>query len=193
MNPNESDEERHPNAFEVDDETDVYFMTQAYEYYKRLLQEENRPRLSRNPIHHDRKGAEEHLMATILMIIVIQPDARGRMSLSVIMKCTTAIRHLAYRNTPNAFDEYVQMISWQGQYGRGDIKYPIIMLEAVASQDLWISHAFFGVAGANNDINVLDNSPLFDDLLEDIALVVPFAVNGVGFEKGYYLADRIYS
>nr|GFC62520.1 putative nuclease HARBI1 [Tanacetum cinerariifolium] len=45
---------------------------------------------------------------------------------------------------------------------------------------------------ANNDINVLDNSPLFDDLLEDIALVAPFVVNGVGFEKGYYLADKIY-
>ncbi|GJR56467.1 ALP1-like protein [Tanacetum coccineum] len=67
------------------------------------------------------------------------------------------------------------------------------MLEVVASQDLWIWHAFFRVAGANNDINVLDNSPLFDDLLEDIALVAPFAVNGVGFENGYYLADRIYS
>ncbi|GKE79617.1 ALP1-like protein [Tanacetum coccineum] len=35
------------------------------------------------------------------------------------------------------------------------------MLEAVASQDLWIWHAFYGMAGANNDINVLDNSPLF--------------------------------
>ncbi|GKE40939.1 ALP1-like protein, partial [Tanacetum coccineum] len=58
------------------------------------------------------------------------------------------------------------------------------MLEAVASQDLWIWHAFFGVAGANNDINVLDNSPLFDDLLDDKAPVAPYVVNGVGFEKG---------
>jgi hypothetical protein len=32
------------------------------------------------------------------------------------------------------------------------------MLEAVASLDLWIWHAFFGVAGSNNDINVLDQS-----------------------------------
>ncbi|GJV64958.1 ALP1-like protein isoform X1 [Tanacetum coccineum] len=75
----------------------------------------------------------------------------------------------------------------------GEIKkYPAIMLEAVASQDLWIWHAFFGVAGANNDINVLDNSPLFDDLLDEKALVAPYVVNGVGFEKGYYLADGIY-
>nr|GFB25008.1 protein ALP1-like [Tanacetum cinerariifolium] len=48
------------------------------------------------------------------------------------------------------------------------------------------------VAGSNNDINVLDNSPLFDDLLDDKAPVAPYVVNGVGFEKGYYLADGIY-
>ncbi|GJU38054.1 ALP1-like protein [Tanacetum coccineum] len=66
------------------------------------------------------------------------------------------------------------------------------MLEVVASHDLWIWHAFFGVAGANNDINVLDNSSLFDDLLDDKAPVALFVVNGVGFEKGYYLADGIY-
>ncbi|GKC75823.1 ALP1-like protein isoform X1 [Tanacetum coccineum] len=66
------------------------------------------------------------------------------------------------------------------------------MLEAIASHDLWIWHAFFGVAGANNDINVLDNSPLFDDLLDDKALVALFVVNGVGYENGYYLADGIY-
>nr|GEW39914.1 protein ALP1-like [Tanacetum cinerariifolium] len=65
------------------------------------------------------------------------------------------------------------------------------MLEAVASHDLWTWHAFFRVTGANNDINVLDNSPLFDDLLDDKAPVAPFVVNGVGFE-GYHLADVIY-
>ncbi|GJZ99049.1 ALP1-like protein [Tanacetum coccineum] len=46
-----------------------------------------------------------------------------------------------------------------------------------------------GTYGANNDINVLDNSPLFDDLLDDKALVAPYVVNGVEFEKGYYIAD----
>ncbi|GJR90869.1 putative nuclease HARBI1 isoform X2 [Tanacetum coccineum] len=65
-------------------------------------------------------------------------------------------------------------VSWQGQYGRGDKKYSTIMLEDVASQDLWIWHAFYRMAGANNDINVLDNSPLFDDLLDDLAPVVPY-------------------
>nr|GEW68749.1 putative nuclease HARBI1 isoform X2 [Tanacetum cinerariifolium] len=53
-------------------------------------------------------------------------------------------------------------------------KYPTIMLEAVASQDLWILHAFYGIAGVNNDINVFDNSSLFDDLLDDLAHVVSY-------------------
>ena len=39
----------------------------------------------------------------------VRPDCTGRMSLSVIMKCTAAIRQLAYGNTPDAFDEYLQM------------------------------------------------------------------------------------
>nr|GFA34151.1 hypothetical protein [Tanacetum cinerariifolium]GFA34171.1 hypothetical protein [Tanacetum cinerariifolium] len=45
---------------------------------------------------------------------------------------------------------------------------------------------------ANNDLTVLNHSPLFDDILDDIATVVPFEANRVTFEKCYYLADRIY-
>ncbi|GKC42783.1 ALP1-like protein isoform X1 [Tanacetum coccineum] len=48
------------------------------------------------------------------------------------------------------------------------------------------------VAGANNELTVLNNSPLFDDILDDIDPVAPFECNGVTFEKGYYLADGIY-
>ncbi|GKB89309.1 ALP1-like protein [Tanacetum coccineum] len=63
----------------------------------------------------------------------------------------------------------------------------------VASYDLWIWHAFFEKASVSNDLTVLNNSSLFDDLLDGIAPVVPFEVNGVTFEKWYYLADGIYS
>ncbi|GJX95137.1 ALP1-like protein [Tanacetum coccineum] len=91
--------------------------------------------------------------------------------------------HWEWKNCP---------VSWQGQYGRGDKKYHTIMLEVVALQDLWIWHAFYGIAGAHNDINVLDNSSLFDDLLDDLAPVVPYVVNGVQYRNGYYLADGIY-
>nr|GEW59230.1 hypothetical protein [Tanacetum cinerariifolium] len=47
-------------------------------------------------------------------------------------------------------------------------------------------------ADANKDLTVLNHSPLFDDLLDDIAPVVPYDVNVVTFEKCYYLVDGIY-
>ncbi|GKC25330.1 ALP1-like protein [Tanacetum coccineum] len=78
-----------------------------------------------------------------------------------------------------------------GQFKRKDKRYPT-MLEAVADQQLWFWHAYFGVPGANNDLNVLYGSPLFDDLLAEKAPEAPFQVNGKTYEKGYYLADEIY-
>ncbi|GJW96681.1 hypothetical protein Tco_0178489 [Tanacetum coccineum] len=66
------------------------------------------------------------------------------------------------------------------------------MLEAVADQRLWIWHAYFGVPGANNDLNVLYGSPLFDDEIADIAPECPFIINGHTYRKCYYLADGIY-
>ncbi|GKE15741.1 hypothetical protein Tco_1423318 [Tanacetum coccineum] len=62
MNPNDIEEERQPNAFDVDDESDVYFLQQAYQYHETLVEDENRPVLTRNPIHRDREGAEDRLM-----------------------------------------------------------------------------------------------------------------------------------
>nr|GEY58516.1 hypothetical protein [Tanacetum cinerariifolium] len=42
---------------------------------------------------------------------------------------------------------------------------------------------------ANNNLNVLYGSPLFDDVLADRAPEAPFVVNGKTYNKGYYLAD----
>ncbi|GJS50606.1 ALP1-like protein isoform X1 [Tanacetum coccineum] len=63
-----------------------------------------------------------------------------------------------------------------------DVAIPLAAVDEVSNR----------VAGANNDLTVLNHSPLFDDLLDGIAPVVPYEVNGVTFEKGYYLADGIY-
>ncbi|XP_057803242.1 uncharacterized protein LOC131018542 [Salvia miltiorrhiza] len=52
--------------------------------------------------------------------------------------------HWLWNNCPTA---------WQGAYTRSDQGEPTIILEAVASQDLWIWHAFFGTPSSNNDIN----------------------------------------
>jgi hypothetical protein len=60
----------------------------------------------------------------------------------------------------------------------GDIKHPTIILRVVTSYDCWICHIFFGVTDFNNDINVLNQSPLF--LLDVIGCHTPevsFTVN----------------
>ncbi|GJR06070.1 ALP1-like protein [Tanacetum coccineum] len=183
-------------------------------------------------------------------------DATGRKSIGHILKCTSAIRQMAYDTSPDAFDEYLQIVertsrecldhftkcihvlyydkflrrptatdikkiyelheekhglpgmlgsidcmhwdwkncpkSLHGQFKRSTNKYPTLMLEAVADQKLWIWHAYFGVPRANNDLNVLYGSPLFDDEIADIAPECPFVVNGHTYRKGYYLADGIY-
>jgi hypothetical protein len=51
---------------------------------------------------------------------------------------------------------------------------------------------FFGIAGSNNDINVLNKSPLFIQKLRGEAPRVQYVVNGKRYYTGYYLADGIY-
>jgi hypothetical protein len=83
-------------------------------------------------------------------------------------------------------------VGWKGQFTRGGQKVPTLILEAVASHDLWIWHAFFGVAGSNNDINVLQQSSIFIRKLKGQAPRVKYTVNGNKYDQGYYLADGIY-
>ncbi|XP_023633251.1 uncharacterized protein LOC111828755 [Capsella rubella] len=90
--------------------------------------------------------------------------------------------HWEWKNCPTA---------WKGQYTRASGK-PTIVLEAVASQDLWIWHAFFGPPGTLNDINILDRSPVFDDILQGRAPKCKYVVNGNEYSLGYYLTDGIY-
>ncbi|GJX43919.1 nucleotide-binding alpha-beta plait domain-containing protein [Tanacetum coccineum] len=225
---NNDDEERRPTVFEIDEETDVYFFEQAYAYHEQLVEKENRPRLTRNPIYRDREGAEERLMADYFDDHWrVRADATGRMSLSVIiMECTSAIHQLAYGTTLDAFDEYLQMSEHTARdclfyfsmfiislYMTEYLRKPTLEdVENIYNKHV-TRHGFPGMLGsidcahwewkncpvswqgqygANTDINVLDNSPLFDDFLDDKASVAPYVVNGVGFEKGYYLADGIY-
>ncbi|GKA90568.1 ALP1-like protein, partial [Tanacetum coccineum] len=184
-------------------------------------------------------------------------DAVGKAGISALVKCTSAIRQLAYAAVPDSLDEYLQigektsrdclmhfcngvielygeeylrrptqtdveklyafhenkhgfpgMIgsidctkwpwaqcpqAYRAQFSRGDSgSEPFILLEAVASQDLWIWHAFFGVAGSNNDVNVLRQSPVLNDLKVGKAPEVPFVANDVTYKWGYYLTDGIY-
>ncbi|XP_021984897.1 uncharacterized protein LOC110880744 [Helianthus annuus] len=84
--------------------------------------------------------------------------------------------HWSWRNCPTA---------WRGMYTRGDQGHPTIILEVVASQDLWIWHAFFGIPGSNNNINVLQNSEVFDDVIKGVDPDTSFTVSGVEYRRGH--------
>ncbi|XP_071712673.1 uncharacterized protein [Rutidosis leptorrhynchoides] len=84
------------------------------------------------------------------------------------------------------------LVALKGQYTQGDNQKLTLKLEAVASYDLWIWHAFLEMTGSSNDINVLNQSPLFDNLKKGTTPSAPFEVNGHNYTKGYYLADDVY-
>ncbi|KAM1134308.1 hypothetical protein ACFX19_044154 [Malus domestica] len=78
-------------------------------------------------------------------------DKRGFTSMIGSLDCM----HWEWKNCPT---------SWAGQF-KGRHNKPTTVLEAVASYDTWIWHAFFGSPGSNNDINVLWSSPLFNEVV----------------------------
>lgn len=90
--------------------------------------------------------------------------------------------HWQWKNCPTA---------WQGEYGNRKGQKSII-LEAVASFDTWVWHAFFGVAGSQNDLNVLGQSPVFDEVLRGHSPQVTYQINNTVYSGAYYLADGIY-
>ncbi|XP_038715002.1 uncharacterized protein LOC120008691 [Tripterygium wilfordii] len=90
--------------------------------------------------------------------------------------------HWKLKNCPSA---------WKGKY-TGHIHEPTLILEAIASYDLWIWHTFFGMQGALNDISVLDRFNVFSEHTQGRAPVVDFYVNNNHYSMGYYLADGIY-
>lgn len=58
----------------------------------------------------------------------------------------------------------------------GEIESMTIMFKAFASYDLWIQHDFLGVAGSNNNVNMLNQSSLFIGVLKGEAPNVNFMV-----------------
>jgi hypothetical protein len=90
--------------------------------------------------------------------------------------------HWKWKNYPKA---------WQGHY-YGKSHDPTIVLEAVASEDLWIWHCFFGLPGSLNDINILQRSHMLARLAKGDAPACNYTVNNHQYTQGYYLADGIY-
>ncbi|XP_022014696.1 uncharacterized protein LOC110914192 [Helianthus annuus] len=92
-------------------------------------------------------------------------------------------RHCQWYNCPTA---------WRGQHTRGDQDGPTVIFQAVASQDLWVWSAYFGVAWSCNDLNVFEQSPLVEYYISGRAAKASFYANGNYYPHGYYLCDGIY-
>ncbi len=90
--------------------------------------------------------------------------------------------HYQWKNYP---------VAWNGQYLDKDDNMSII-LETIAAQSLWIWHAFFETVGSNNDINVLQRSPLVRNFLSGEYNDIFFDINSRRYSKYYLLADDIY-
>ena len=103
---------------------------------------------------------------------------RGFPGLFGSLDCT----HWEWKNCP---------VAWQGQFQDRSGSKSLIM-EAIATKDLWIWHAYIGMPGSNNDINVVDRSPLLTNMLKGKAPNVEFSVNGNQYSMCYLLCDGIY-
>jgi Plant transposon protein len=93
--------------------------------------------------------------------------------------------HAYWKNCPMA---------WKGAFG-GKEKASSIVLEAFSDYNCFIWHASFGYPGSDNDINILERSPLLAAWLDgsyhrDVDF--EFTINGRQFKQLYLLVDGIY-
>ncbi|KAJ0472765.1 putative harbinger transposase-derived protein [Helianthus annuus] len=125
-------------------------------------------------------------------------DNIGRLGLSSMQKITAALRMLAYGVSADFMDEYIRIGESTAMESLKKFCETIVSIFSVEylrspnTNDLWIWHAFFGLPGSYNDINVLERSSVFTELAQGRAPPVNYTVNGHDYTMGYYLADGIY-
>ncbi|XP_050891427.1 uncharacterized protein LOC127096941 [Lathyrus oleraceus] len=101
-------------------------------------------------------------------------DATGKMGLSPLQKCTSSIQRFVKGVNVVFGAEYLR------KPNNTDVEHLLQMGESR------------GFPGSNNDINVLNQSNVFNDILEGRAPNVQYTINGTPYNMGYYLADGIY-
>ncbi|XP_058449338.1 uncharacterized protein LOC131429296 [Malaya genurostris] len=82
-------------------------------------------------------------------------------------------------------------VAYKGQFSGKEGKATVV-LEAIASYDTHIWHSFFGSPGSLNDINVLDRSPILNNIINEGVFNIKYELNGKMREQAYLLADGIY-
>uniref|UniRef100_A0A0D3BK64 Nuclease HARBI1 n=1 Tax=Brassica oleracea var. oleracea TaxID=109376 RepID=A0A0D3BK64_BRAOL len=149
-----------------------------------------------------------HRLSTEVQYFAPTEDALGRSSLSPIQKCTAAIRQLAYGGGADTVDEYVRLGETTARNCLHQFTAAIIdlfgdeYLRRPTPEDLerllhkGEQRGFPGMIGSidcnMNDLNILDRSPVFDDIINGVDPEVNFHVNGREYNLAYYLTDGIY-
>uniref|UniRef100_A0A0D3C2B0 Myb-like domain-containing protein n=1 Tax=Brassica oleracea var. oleracea TaxID=109376 RepID=A0A0D3C2B0_BRAOL len=149
-------------------------------------------------------------------------DATGRFGHSPLQKATTSIRMMAYGFPADAVDEYLRLgettallcsehfvqriINIFGdEYLRrttpedlqrlldiGEIRGFPGMIGSIDCMHWEWKNCPTAWKGTLNDINILDRSPVFDDILQGRAPKVNYIVNENAYHLAYYLTDGIY-
>nr|GEX36039.1 hypothetical protein [Tanacetum cinerariifolium] len=142
-------------------------------------------------------------------------DCTEKENISSLMKCTSALRQLAYSIVPDFLDEYLQispkssrlsldhfctyvMEIFEPEYLRKPTMTDVVKLYRHHEEKhsccvtRFTDMTCFLWCGSNNDINVLHQSLLVNDLKTGRAPETPFVANGVTYPWGYYLVDGIY-
>ncbi|GJQ91832.1 putative ribonuclease H-like domain-containing protein [Tanacetum coccineum] len=96
------------------------------------------------------------------------------------MECTSATHQLTHDSASDALDEYLQMATTTSRES----------LDYFCKSVMEIFGAY--VFGVNNDINVIHQSPIFNDLKDGKAREALFVANSITYRWGYYLVDGIY-
>ncbi|XP_058726961.1 uncharacterized protein LOC131598366 [Vicia villosa] len=132
----------------------------------------------------------------------LKTDATGRSGLSPLQKCTAIIRMLAYGTSSDNVDYYLRIgetttLKCIDNFTRGVISlFGPQYLRKPTTEDierlLHMGEARGFPASSNNDINVLNQSDVFNDVMQGRTSEIHYSVNRHEYNMGYYLSDDIY-
>ncbi|GJV86251.1 putative nuclease HARBI1 [Tanacetum coccineum] len=99
-----------------DDENEVNSELAVFTEACQAAYEASKPKVHRTPVERDHYGAHDRLVMAYFSehpqydeATFKRYDCTGQRSISALMKCTSAIRQMAYEAVPDSLNEYLQM------------------------------------------------------------------------------------
>ncbi|CAL9029958.1 unnamed protein product [Prunus brigantina] len=165
------------------------------EEYRRCLERQERERNERNRRADEINELQRQVDEQVLIAVAMEEEENQNRRRGSQVGCRRNVDRHRHSRGKNLLEDYfipTALYSDVDFRRRLRMQPHFIILEAVAGFDTWVWHAFFGVAGAQNDLNVLGQSPVFNDVLRGQGPNITYQVNNTVYQTGYYLADGIY-